>query len=286
MSKLTKVLAVGFTAILLAGCITDYGGRFGEMTEGEAKLWGKEIAQLSSPPSPYDGTWAATVKYNLKGQTVPGVGKVTIYGYQNPVFGAFSRDGTVDRDGDDVQGRAGTLSGFPATPAGQYVNGAWSVDNTPGAPCEFFANIKQDLTGGASPPAALCIFGFAEEIDKDMALQDAFASLDDLLKQIWAGTLRGAFQVDLTSITLNGTPVDLGSAFGIDVQHNGFRPINMALDFTSPGGQALIQALLDNTVDGEATEIGLGFSGGMTLQLPVFMTLAFNHETLRSMLAE
>ncbi len=269
--KLSLAAAVGLMAALAAGCITDYGGRPGEMTEGEAKLWGKEIA-ISGFDVYYDGTWSQTVKYNLK--TGP---PVTIMNYQNDVFASFSRDGLVDRDGDDIQGRGGTLGG-------KFKNGVEARDFTPGSPCEFFDNITKDFTGGPGASFALCIFGASEEVDKDLALQDAFASIDDLLQQIWAGTLTGAFSVELTSVTLNGTPITLANALPIDVAHNGFRPINAAIDFSSPGGQELLQAILANTVDGEATDIGLGFNGGMGFSLPVFMTAAFNHDALMAAL--
>ncbi|NIT62585.1 MAG: hypothetical protein GWO39_01910 [Gammaproteobacteria bacterium] len=87
-------------------------------------------------------------------------------------------------------------------------------------------------------------------------------------------------------MTLNGTPITLTDALSIDVAHNGFRPINAAVDFSSPGGQELLQAILDNTYDGEATDIALGFNGGMGFGLPVFMTAAFDHDALRAALAD
>src|SRR2546427_607893 len=86
-------------------CATDYAGRAGEMTQGEARLWGKEVAISGFSPF-YDGTWSKSVAYNRK----TGAGSVTINNYRNKVFAAFSRDGLVDRDGDDIQGRAGSTT--------------------------------------------------------------------------------------------------------------------------------------------------------------------------------
>jgi len=271
--KLTLTAALGLITVFAAGCITDYDGRPGEQTQGEAKLWGKEFA-ISGFEAAYDGTWSQTVKYNL----TTGGDKVTIQNYRNPVFSSFSRDGIVDRDGDNVQGNGGTAGGT-------FLKGVTAVDVNRGT-CEFFDNITRDYTKGSGVALALCITGAIEEIDADLALQDAFASLDDMLSQIWAGTLSGAFTVELTSVTLNGTPITLTNAVGIDVAHNGFRPINGAIDFSSPGGQELLQVILDNTVDGEPTDIAFGFNGGMGFGLPVFLTAAFNHEALRAALAQ
>lgn len=273
-------LSVIALVVFATGCVTDYGGRPGEMTAGEAKMWGQEAA-ISGFSSFYDGTWSPAVRYNHK----LAVTDVTINAYQNPVFAAFSRDGIVDRDGDDIQGNAGSLTGFPATPAGKFNNGVKSVDRTPGAPCEFFANIKQDYTGGPGPGIAFCFSGAVEEIDKDLALQDAFASLDDLFTQIWAGTLASSFTVELASITLNGgAPLALLNPLSVGMTHNGFRPINVALDFSTPGGQELLQTLLDNTVHGEGNTLSFGFAGGLSLPMPVYMSVAFNHDALRDAL--
>ncbi len=242
--KLSLAAAVGLMAALAAGCITDYGARYGEQTEGEAKLLGAgEIAFIAG--TDYDGTWAKTAKYNLKGFG-PGEGTVFMYNYHNPVLAAFSRDFIVDRDGDDVQGRQGSLTGFPATPAGQFRNGVSTVDNTPGQPCEFDDNIRQDFIGDELG-VYICYFGFVEEVDKDLALQESFASLDDLFTQIWSGALAGSFTVELSTVTLNGATVELVNPLSISMAHNGFRPMNVAVDLTSPGGQELIQAVLDNT---------------------------------------
>jgi hypothetical protein len=268
-----SIVAASFTWV---ACVTDYPGRAGERTSAEAKLWGFEGAIMTTPASPYDGTWAPTVKYD---RSRPG--PVGIFVYQNPVFAAFSRDGIVDRDGDDIQGRAGSLTAFPATPAGKFNNGIYSEDNTPGLPCEFFANVKKDWTGGPGPAIAVCFSNFVEEVDKDLALQqDAFGSLDELFGAIWAGTLARSFTLELTSLTLNGATVPLETAFGISVTHNGVRTISQALDLSSPGGQALLRAILANTTSGAAYHVGLGFNGGLQINTPVFMQVAFNHDAL------
>src|SRR2546425_9506627 len=96
-----------------------------------------------------------------------------------------------------IQGRAGTLGG-------KFQNGVAAVDNAPGFPCGFASNITKDYTGGPGPGLLICYSRSVEEVDKDLALQDAFASADQLLGSIWAGTLASSFTVELTSVTLNG----------------------------------------------------------------------------------
>ncbi len=280
--KLSLAAAVGLMAALAAGCITDYGGRYGEQTQGEAKLLGAGEFAFSGTGTDYDGTWAKTAKYNLKG-FAQGEGTVFMYNYHNPVFAAFSREGTVDRDGDDIQGSAGALTVFPVTPAGQFRNGVTTVDNTPGLPCEFDDNIRQDFIGD-EPGVYICYFFFVEEVDKDLALQESFASLDDLFGQIWSGALTGSFTVELTSVTLNGATVELVNPLSISVAHNGFRPAKVAVDFSAPGGPELIQAVLDNTDHLQPVAMGLGVAGGMTLNAPVWMSAAFNHDVLQAVL--
>jgi len=268
--KLTLTAALGLITVFAAGCLTDYDGRAGEQTQGEAKLWGKEFAVISG--TDYDGTWSKTVAYNNKA----GAAAVTINNYLNPVFSSFSRDGIVDRDGDDVQGNGGD-------DGGKFNNGIKAVDNAKGS-CEFFDNIKQDYVGDLGPAVALCITGFVEEIDSDLLLQESFASVDELLKGIWANSVGASFTVDLTSVSLNGVPVDLLNPVTFDVAHNGFRPINAAVDLTSPGGQELIQALLDNTVDRTPVDVSFSFDGGLGFGTPLYMSVAFDHESLRSAL--
>lgn len=269
MRKHPLHFAVGLFALLAitAGCaITDYDGIPDHTTEAEAKLWGKEVSFSGSGAG--DGTYSYTVKY---GNTAWN----TINTYRNPVVSSFSRDGLVDRDGDDIQGRSGDNGG-------KFANYIVSRDNVAGT-CGFGANVKQDFSGG-SVGVFLCINGFSEEVDRDLELQSDFASLDDLASQIWTGSLGSTFTADLTSITLNGTSVDLVNALSLDMSHNGMRPINMTVDLSSPGGQELMQAILDETVHGEATSVGLGLSGGLSINLPAHLTVAFDHDAISAAL--
>lgn len=255
-------------AVFAVGCaITDYGGIPDHTTQAEAKLWGKEVAFSGFDPA-LDGTYSYTVKY---GNT----GNVTILSYRNPVFASFSRDGLVDRDGDDVQGNSGTLGG-------KFNNQFVSVDHDPAA-CGFFDNITQDKSGvGAG--VALCITGFVEEIDKDLDLMDSFSSIGGLLTSIWSGSLASSFTLELTSIDINGVTYPLTSMFSMDLTHNGFRPNSLAADFSSPGGQALLQTILANTMHGVPVTLGVGFDGGMAFTLPGSLTVAFNHDALAAAL--
>lgn len=265
----TFILGIAVMVAFSFGCaITDHSGWANHKTESEAKFWGSEISFSGFDPL-LDGTYAYTGKYDNRGGVQ---GAVKIVSYRNPMVSSFSRDGVVDRDGDEIQGRAGDAGG-------QFFPAFISVDPTGGGTCEFFANITKDFTKSAGPGVALCQTT-NEEVDKDLSLQDAFASLDELFGAIWSGGLAGNFTLDLTSLTLNGVPVDLATPLAISTNHNGLRPINFAIDFASPGGQALIQALLDNTVHGEAVSFGMGFDGGMSINLPASRTLAFNHDAL------
>src|SRR5918998_819919 len=131
----TRLLVVAIAAIpLTAGCVSDYRGWLGHMTESEAKLWGNEASLIVTPdPEGFSGTYAPTVKYDFRGyRAVPTEAQcpsispdpanppaactypdeIDINIYYNPTVGAFSRDGCVDRDGDDLQQRPGLQVGL------------------------------------------------------------------------------------------------------------------------------------------------------------------------------
>lgn len=274
MRKQTIHSATGFFALLAmtTGCvISDYGGIPGHKTNAEAKLWGTDIAFSGFAPD-LDGTYAYTVKYDNANANSAAV--MTIFSYLNPVIGSFTRDGLVDQDGDYIQGSAGVLGG-------KFNNQFVAKD--PAAGCQFFSNVTQDKSS-TGPLLALCDNGFGEEIDRD-DLGDDFASLDDLFTQIWSGSLSSTFTADITGVTLNGTPVSLTNALSVSLAHNGVRPMQIAIDGSSPGGQALLQAILANTVHGEATSVGLDFSGGLSIgSLPGGITVAFNHDGIAAVL--
>ncbi|MEP6913292.1 MAG: hypothetical protein ABI923_11085, partial [bacterium] len=144
-------IAVISMASLAFGCaVSDYRGYLEHHTESEAKLFGSESAISSGNPQT-DGTYSYTVKYDFRGTgtTVPTgtfPSNIDINTYRNPVFGAFSRDGCVDRDGDEIQGRAGHLGNRcdPANPAGKFGRQWIYVDSNAG--CQFQANFKQSFT--------------------------------------------------------------------------------------------------------------------------------------------
>ncbi len=258
---------------LTTGCvITDYGGIPAHKTSAEAKLWGTDIAFSGFAPD-LDGTYAYTVKYD--NANANSAAAHTIFSYLNPVFASFTRDGLVDQDGDYVQGSAGTAGG-------KFNNQFVAKDPTPGGACEFFSNVTQDKSS-TGPLLALCDTGFGEEVDRDDLGED-FASLDDLFSQIWSGSLSSSFTADVVGITLNGTPVSLTNALSISMKHNGTRPMQIAIDASSPGGQEMLQAILDNTVHGEATSVGLDFSGGLSTVIPGNVVMAFNHDGIAAVL--
>ena len=266
------LLLAGVVCLTMTGwgcAITDYEGHAAHQTASEAKLWGSEISFTGTGDPELDGTYAYTVKYdNRTGRDV----NMRIITYRNPIPGSFSRDGQIDRDGDDIQGRSGILGGRFAL---RY------VVTDPAAGCQFFANdIKSH---GPAPQIALCEVAL-EEVDKDMELQASFSSFGDLLAQIWSGALTGGFTAELTGVRLNGADVPLASALSIGAKSSPLRPSQIAVDLGGPGGAALVQAILANTADGVPTSVGLTFDGGMTIDLPSQWKVAFDHDALWSLL--
>jgi len=266
------LLGAAALALVSSGCaITDYDGLANHQTQAEAKLWGAEIAFLVGDPN-LDGTYSYTVKYDNRGGVRDPNMKIT--SYRNPVVGSFSRDGLVDRDGDDIQGRSGTLGGKFDT---EWV----AVDPSPG--CQFFANITQDKSHGAGPLLALCATA-QEEVDKDLDLQASFTSLGDLFSKLWSGAVSGGFTMDLTGVRLNGTAVPLAQSVSIAARSNGMRPMQLTVDLTQPNGRALLQAIVDHTSNGVPVTLGLDFAGGMAVDMPNQIRVAFNHTAIRSFL--
>jgi len=78
------------------------------------------------------------------------------------------------------------------------------------------------------------------------------------------------------------TPVTLTNALSISATQNGVRPTSAAVDFTTPGGQEVLRALL-NTPAGQPVSISATFAGGMSLTMPVHMSVAVNHDVLAQM---
>jgi len=291
---------------------------------GEAKLWGSDVSISTVPdPEGLSGTFSYTVEYDFRGRTTA-IGPteafpspIIVTTYRNRVLGAFNPDGFVDRDGDDIRLSAGDLSfnHNPADPAGIWERRWLYVDRAQG--CQFFPNFEQSFTNdnkdanGAEPAILLCHTAPVEEVDdRDIDLsctpgqadrnpatpacksfsQDAFSSLDDLFKKIWSGSI-GAFSasgagftLEATSVTINGTRIDLSNAAVIDMQANGVRPVSVAIDLSSAGGQELIKAILNNTTDKQVVALGFGFLGGMAIDVPHGQKIAFNHDQLRSLL--
>ncbi len=284
-SKARLSLAVVAVSTVGVGCaITDYRGWPEHKTAAEAKLWGDEIAFLGFSPA-LDGTYSYTVQYNCRGMGISC--PVTITSYRNPVFASFSRDGIVDRDGDNIQGKYGSLTTAPATLSGKFSTAFVAYDDADG--CQFYGipgspPLKQNFLKPDSIQAALCFSGPGEEVDADQDLQQSFSSVGDLFGQIWSGALGRSFTLNVNAIELNGVRVDLTNTLSIAAAQNGERPINYAIDMSSPGGKDLIRAILNNTASGQPVTVALDFAGGMRVALPVFMTMSFNHDALQKAL--
>jgi hypothetical protein len=273
MKQRLLLVGVSLTAFVAVGCaITDYEGYSGHQTAAEAKFWAAEISFITGDPS-LDGTYAYTAKYDnpAGGHDV----NMKIYSYRNPVVSSFSRDGQIDRDGDNVQGRAGIAGGKFLT--------FWTTTD-PATGCQFFDNQIQKHNGApAIPPIALCDT-VEEEIDNDLELQASFASTGDLLSQIWSGALNSGFTMEVTSLTLGGANVPLPEPLSIGAKANGVRPTQLTVDLSGPAGQGLIQAILNNTSDGVPVSLGLNFAGGMSFSLPNQKLVAFDHDALAGLI--
>lgn len=262
-NKTRTALAMLAVTALAVGCaITDYNGIGGHRTTGEAKLWGSEIS-FSGFGADFDGTYSYTVRYS---NGFP----VTIFSYRNTVVSSFNRDGLVDKDGDDVQGNGGTLGG-------KFLPWIVSVDSAAG--CQFGDNVTQDKGAGAG--VFLCIDGFQEEVDKDFEVNASFGSLDDLIRQILAGTLTGRFDLELVGVTINGTthPVD---TLVIGATAAGARPTQFTVT-NQRAFESLRQAILDNTNHLELVSLGLVFNGGLSISLPHNMSVAFDHNVVSTL---
>jgi hypothetical protein len=261
------ILMVAAMALVAAGCaISDYDGWPSHQTQAEAKLFGSEISFVTGDPN-LDGTYSYTVKYDNRGGRDS---NLRIISYRNPVPGSFSRDGQIDRDGDDVQGSGGIAGG-------KFLTEWVAVDPAPG--CQFDANITQDHSHGAGPVILLCMTT-NEEVDKDLDLQANFTSTGDLLAKIWSGAVTGGFTAELNGVVINGTNFPLSQPVSIGARSNGMRPTQLSLDLTTPAGKALIQTLLNNTSTGVPVTLSLNFAGGMQLALPAQVKVAFNHNAL------
>lgn len=271
MRRNLSFIGIMVLAIAGSGCaITDYDGLPDHQTQAEAKLWGQEVSFITGDPV-YDGTYSYTVKYdNRGGRDV----NMRIYTYRNPVPNSFSRDGLVDRDGDDVQGSGGILGGkfLPM----------WTVTD-PLADCQFFANRVQSHGGAPEPLASLCAT-VNEEIDKDLDLQAAFSSFGDLVSQLWSGAVTGGFTTDLTGIRLGSANVTLSQPVTISAVSNGLRPTRISVNLSGPAGRELLQAIVSNTSDGVLVPVRLSFAGGMTVDLPSGTKAAFNHNAIQNLL--
>lgn len=262
------ICVAAVAALSTGGCaISDYEGHAGHQTQAEAKLFATEISFTGTGDPALDGTYSYTVKYDNRGGRDS---NLKIYTYRNPVPSSFSRDGQIDRDGDDVQGSSGILGG-------KFLPQWTATDPLPD--CQFELNRIQSHGGAPAPPILLCEV-VLEEIDKDLELQASFGNVGDLLNQIWSGALDNGFTAELTGVTLGGVNVPLSHALAVNAKANGIRPTQISVDLGGPGGQALVQAILNNSTDGVPTSLGLNFAGGMSINLPNHLKAVFNHGTL------
>ncbi len=272
--------AFSLVGIFSAACaVTDYTGYRGHATDFEAKMMGVEYA-FSGFGSATDGTYVYTVAYDWTDINAPS--DILIRAYRNPVSGAFSNDGAVTQDGDVVRYQAGDLSldHSPAIPAGRYDRQWKYLDSSPG--CQFGDNfVDTDEDNPILPSISICYNAPVQEGDrKNRSLQDSWASIDALANHVMSVEPGSPLTLAMTSIELNGTVVNLDNAAEIFAVAQGTRLGGILLDGSTPGGQDLIKALLDNTEDGLPVDIKATFDGGMVFSLPSNMTVAVNHDQL------
>src|SRR5213083_2435377 len=255
--KAWLTMAVAAMSAVAVGCaITDYAGWANHKTAAESALWGSDIAFITGIPG-YDGTYNYTVQYNCRGATATGSlcgdfstgtaqPMTIITSYRNPVISAFTWYGIIDREGDNIQGKSGSSTPPPFTMAGKFQADWVAADNLTG--CQFYGFfdpyvLKQNFSG-LQPGIGLCFTFPQEEVDANQDLQRARpdlghqvaqtgeALLEVLVSQIWSGALGQSFTLQVTQLTLNGTPVTLTNALSISATQNGVRPTSAAVDFT------------------------------------------------------
>lgn len=279
-TKWVSIVAVLSLSVLTVGCaITDYVPGQGHRTAVEAKLRNTEIA--FGNVGGLSGTYSYTVDYNNQSNTGvagPPPDNIVINTYRNRVFAAFNRDGFVNRDGSDLQGRRGHIGGapFPAAPAGSWSRTFIANDQAPG--CQFFANV----TFGA-PVIAACFLGSAEETDNfDVDLQASFSSFDELLGAIWEGTFTESegISLDLLGVRINGETHAIGQPISIEMRHNGFRPDGFSVVASAAAMSDLVELVKANTGHLEPVTLGLSCSGGLEFDFPSKLLFAFDHTAL------
>jgi hypothetical protein len=267
MKKFAALAVVAMFAMVIGCAITDYNGWADHKSTSEAKLWGKDVSFSGFTPPDLNGTYSYTAKYDNTAEF-----SVTINSYKNEAISSFTRDGMIDMDGDDVQGSQGTNGG-------RFLPFFKAVDTDPFG-CGFSDNIVFDKSS-AGYGAGLCFTGGGmEEVDKDFELHAAFTDLDHFNKSIWTGVTGDPFAVDVAAIRINQNNHWV-STFPIEMSHNFVRARTFTIH-NGPGLQSAIKAILDNTEHLVPVQFGFVAVGGMTVDTPVPMQVAFNHDSLRA----
>jgi hypothetical protein len=287
---------IGLMAFAVGCAISDYTGWAKHKTAGESALWGSDTATKAMTDAD-SGTFNYTVKYDCAnnpnvGTRCTGGGPYTITTYRNPGFStfpapphaqpAFSWYGIVDRDGNNINGRYGSNTPPPFNPIEKFEKWWVYFDSADG--CQFFPNQKQNFSGG-QPGILLCFLAPWEEVTGVNQSLENFKNLDNLASQIWSGTVGSPFTMSVTSVTINGTTTNLNNPAAAGLSQNGIRAFGGNVDLTSPGGKELINAILNSTTDkAPVTNMTVTFSGGLTVTQPANVSVAFDHQVLRSLL--
>lgn len=277
MRLAARIALLAMFCVIVGCAITDYYPIPGHRTTGESKLSATEIAFSGFYPD-LDGTYAYTAKYDA---TASNFG-ITIYSYHNPIYTSFTRDGLIDEDGDYIQGHSGILGG-------KFLTEFISFDTDP-FNCGFFDNViymHHNMEGFV--PTALCYYDdgsgvYGVEYDRDYEIHAAFANLDEMYKSFWSGATGANFTLDVTAVRIDGVTRPVGT-FPMALQHElTGGPFSVSVG-NSDAMRTVIQTILDNTENHVAVNLGFVTSGGMSIDLPRPVKVAFDHAALRQILA-
>lgn len=278
MRLAARIALLAMFCVIVGCAITDYYPIPGHRTTAESKLSATEIAfDGFYPGGTLDGTYAYTAKYDAGALA----GGMTIFSYRNPVYTSFTRDGLIDEDGDYIQGHSGVLGGKFLT---QFI----AIDYDPFS-CGFFDNVTYIHAREGFVPTALCYYDdgsgvYGVEYDRDFEIHAAFANLDEMYKSFWSGATGANFNLDVTAVRIDGVTRPVGT-FPMTLTHElTGGPFAISVG-NSDALRTVIQTILDNTENRMPVSFGMVTSGGMTVDLPRPVKVAFDHAALRQILA-
>ena len=276
--------------LLSSACLTDFnplpGDRTQSMSGAGAKVLGQEAAieGVDTLPNPY--TVSQLVSYdNRYGDAPSPQHPVIIENAANDGFGAFSRDGVKNRDGQN------TLNHKGITDDGRlhvFRRSVLAVDTAPG--CQGFDNIVRDNSGLAGAGMALCYEGDSIELvdSSDLPLQDLngnqIKTVDDLMSLLVRSRLNdGDTSMDFKCQSITFPDGEILFRQPLKLHMGNARLFNFKLN-AGENKEALIQLI--RQLRRRGTQTGDWFSGltlnfgDFNLIIPEKLNLSFNMETM------